>query len=155
MKITNNQIKKIIKEELNKVLNENFSSTFEKIKTLMVANHEGYNQAIELFNSIKGSGMMEPSEEVLLQKVANYAGAYYDDKKLRRERRSLMYFDGHFYQLPNKVDDMKKYREISKQLKELRKQLKAAEEELGYDAFASSIRRNIRGEYGVLQGKGV
>ena len=155
MKLTNNQIKKIIKEELNKVLKENFSSTFEKIKTLMVANHEGYNQAIELFNTIKGSGMIESPEEELLQKVANYAGAYYDHKKLRRERRSLMDFDGNFYQLPSKVDTMKKYREISKQIGQLRKQLKAAEEELGYDAFASSIRRNIRGEYGVLQGKEV
>ena len=155
MKLTNNQIKKMIKEELNKVLNENFSPTFEKIKTLMVADHEGYNQANELFNQIKGSGMMELSEEELLQKVANYAKAYYDEKKLKRERRSLMYFDGHFYQLPNKVDDMKKYREISKQLKELRKQLETADKELGYDAFASSIRRNIRGDYGVLQGYGV
>mgnify|MGYP003113826868 CR=1 FL=1 len=135
--------------------NENFSPTFEKIKSMMVASNEAYNQANELFNQIKGSGMMEPSEEELLQKVVNYAGVYYNHKKLRRERRSLMDFDGNFYQLPSKVDTMKKYREISKQIGQLRKQLKAAEEELGYDAFASSIRRNLKGDYGVLQGKEV
>jgi len=135
--------------------NESFSPTFEKIKTLMVADYEAYNQANELLNQIKGSGMMEPSEEELLEKVANYARAYYDEKRLKRERRSLMDFDGNFYQLPSKVDAMKKYREISKQLKELRKQLKETEKELGYDAFASSIKRNIRGEYGVLQSIGL
>ena len=155
MKITNKQLKIMIKEELNSVLNENFSPTFEKIKSMMVADYEAYNQANELLNQIKGSGMMEPSEEELLEKVANYVRAYYDEKRLKRERRSLMDFDGNFYQLPSKVDAMKKYREISKQLKELRKQLKAAEEELGYDAFASSIKRNIRGEYGVLQSTGL
>ena len=155
MKITNKQLQKIIKEEINKVLNENFSPTFEKIKSMMVASEEAYNQANELFNQIKGSGMMEPSEEDLLQKVANYAKAYYDEKKLKKERRSLMDFDGNFYQLPSKVDAMKKYREISKQIGQLRKQLKVAEEELGYDAFGSSIRRNLKGDYGVLQGKGV
>jgi hypothetical protein len=155
MKLTNKQIRQIIKEEISKVINENFSPTFEKIKTMMVASHEAYKSANELFNQIKGSGMMEPSEEDLLQKVANYARAYYDEKKLKKERRSLMDFDGNFYQLPSKVDAMKKYREISEQLKELRKQLKAAEKEIGHDAFASSIKRNIRGDYGVLQGKGV
>ena len=155
MKLTNKQIKRMIKEEINNVLNENFSPTFEKIKSMMVASQEAYNQANEIFNQIKGSGMMESSEEDLLQKVANYAKTYYHEKKLKKERRSLMDFDGNFYQLPSKVDAMKKYREISKQIGQLRKQLKAAEEELGYDAFASSIRRNIRGEYGVLQGKGI
>tara|TARA_R100001509_G_C4859359_1_gene212852 strand:+ start:186 stop:1112 length:927 start_codon:yes stop_codon:yes gene_type:complete len=134
---------------------ENFSPTFEKLKSMMVADYEAYNQANELLNQIKGSGMMEPSEEELLEKVANYARAYYDEKRLKRERRSLMDFDGNFYQLPSKVDAMKKYREISKQLKELRKQLKETEKELGYDAFASSIKRNIRGEYGVLQSIGL
>ena len=134
--------------------NENFSPTFEKIKTLMVAGHEGYNQANELFNQIKGSGMMDPSEEELLQKVANYVGVKYKDEKLRKEQRSLMDFDGHFYQLPNKVDDMKRFREIGKERKELRKEILATEKELGYDAFGYSIRRNLKGDYGVLQGKG-
>ena len=154
MKLTNKQIKQMIKEEINKVLNENFSPTFEKIKSMMVASNEAYNQANELFNQIKGSGVMEPSEEELLQKVANYVGVKYKDEKLRKEQRSLMDFDGHFYQLPNKVDDMKRFREIGKERKELRKEILATEKELGYDAFASSIRRNLKGDYGVLQGKG-
>ena len=150
MKITNKQIKQMIKEELNKVLNENFSPTFEKIKSMMVANHESYNQANELFNQIKGSGMMEPSEEELLQKV----GVKYKDEKLRREQRSLMPMID-FMNASDDDENVKRFREIGRERQELRKEILATEKELGYDAFASSIRRNLKGDYGILQGKGL
>ena len=152
MKITNKQIKQIIKEEINKVLNENFSPTFEKIKSMMVASNEAYNQANELFNQIKGSGMMEPSEEELLQKVANYVGVKYKDEKLRREQRSLMPMID-FMNASDDDENVKRFREIGRERQELRKEILATEKELGYDAFGSSIRRNLKGDYGVLQGK--
>ena len=132
--------------------NENFSPTFEKIKSMMVASNEAYNQANELFNQIKGSGMMEPSEEELLQKVANYVGVKYKDEKLRREQRSLMPMID-FMNASDDDENVKRFREIGRERQELRKEILATEKELGYDAFGSSIRRNLKGDYGVLQGK--
>ena len=71
MKLTNKQIKKIIKEELDDLLSRSykFGPYFQKLKMLMIADLEAYNQGVELFHGIKGSGMLNPEEEEALQKI--------------------------------------------------------------------------------------
>ena len=90
MKLTNNQIKKIIKEEINKVLHEMMSSPYhDKLVTLITSGQESFNQALELFNSIKGTGMLQPSEEEHIQRLSDYASVQYKYKSVVKEMSAL------------------------------------------------------------------
>ena len=154
MKLTNKQIKKIIKEEISEVLNENFSPNFEKIKLLMVRSHEMFNVAMILFDEVKKNGSLSEAEIELLQKVANYVGPKYKDKKLRKEQRSLASMID-FMNVSDDDENVKRFRQIGREREQLRKEIVAAEKILGYGAFGSSIRRNLKGDYSVLQDKEV
>ena len=90
MKFTNKQLKKIIKEELNKVLNETMSSpAHDKLVDLIIAGEEGLIQALELFDQIKGTGMMQSFEEDHIQRLSEYAGVQYRYKSVVNEMAAL------------------------------------------------------------------
>ena len=89
MKLSTKQVKKIIKEELNNILNESEDSYFEKLKMLMTAGEVSYNSAVGLFDSIKEQGILKPHEEVMLQAIGNYAGAFYEYNSISIEYKLL------------------------------------------------------------------
>ena len=90
MKLTNKQIRQIIKEELNNVLNEEESTEeYEKIKNLMLMDPENANSAIMLFNSLKGSGTFSEQEEEHLERLSTYAATVYEYKSLNDEIRKI------------------------------------------------------------------
>ena len=90
MKLTNNQIKQIIKEELDNFLNETLhSSAHGKLVDLIVTGQEGLNQALELFYQIKGMGMLQPSEEDHIQRLSDYANAAYKHRSIVDEMASI------------------------------------------------------------------
>ena len=90
MELTNSQIKQIIKEEINKVLHEMMKSPYhDKLVTLITSGQESFNQALELFNSIKGTGMLQPSEEDHIQRLSDYAGVQYKYKSVVDEMASM------------------------------------------------------------------
>ncbi len=111
MKLTNEQIKNIIKEELSKALNEAADSYFEKLKILMTAGEESYNSATELFVSIKGQGILKPHEEVILQDIDNYAGAFYEYNSMRSEYKSL---NDRNVRRTGSPEEKKRFREVRK-----------------------------------------
>ena len=94
MKTTKKYIQKIIREELDKVLNEtpygpNTSEVHGKLVTLIVTGQEGLNQALELFNQVKGMGILQPFEEDHIQRLSDYASAVYKHISLSAEIRSI------------------------------------------------------------------
>ena len=87
MKLTNNQIRQIIKEELDNFLNETMydpdtSETHGKLVDLIATGQEGLNQALELFDQVKGTGMLQPFEEDHIQRLSDYANASYTRRSL-------------------------------------------------------------------------
>jgi len=89
MKITNKQIKRMIKEELDD-LNETMSSpAHDKLVELIIAGEEGLKQALELFDQIKGTGMMQSFEEDHIQRLSEYAGVQYRYKSVVNEMAAL------------------------------------------------------------------
>ena len=91
MKITNNQIRKIIKEELSIVINETMhSAAHDKLVELITTGEEGLNQALELFDQVKGTGMLQPFEEDHIQRLSDYASASYRHRFLVDEMRSIV-----------------------------------------------------------------
>ena len=83
MKLTNKQIRQIIKEELDKVLNETMHSpAHDKLVDLIATGQEGLNQALELFDQVKGTGMLQPFEEDHIQRLSDYANASYTRRSL-------------------------------------------------------------------------
>ena len=94
MKLTNKQIKKMIKEELDDLLSRSykFGPYFQKLKMLMIADLEAYNQGVELFHGIKGSGMLNPEEEEVLQKIYDYASAFHKHKSAKEYLESIKDF---------------------------------------------------------------
>lgn len=90
MKITNKQLKSIIKEEINKVLHEMMNSPYhDKLVSLIASGQESFNQALELFNFIKGTGVLHPSEEDHIQRLSDYAGVQYKYKSVVDEMASM------------------------------------------------------------------
>ena len=90
MKLTNKQIKQIIKEELSNVIKETMSSpTHDKIVTLITTDEEGLNQALVLFDSVKGTGMLQPFEEDHIQRLSDYASASYRHRSIVDEMAAL------------------------------------------------------------------
>lgn len=83
MKLTNKQIRQIIKEELNSVLNEAMSSpVHDKIVDIITSGQDGLSQALELFDQMKGTGIMQPSEEDHIQRLSDYAEVSYRRRHL-------------------------------------------------------------------------
>ena len=90
MRTTKKYIQKIIREELDKVLNETaYSEVHGKLVDLIVTGQEGLNQALELFNQVKGMGMLQPSEEDHIQRLSDYASAVYKHISLSTEISSI------------------------------------------------------------------
>ena len=90
MKLTNEQLKQIIKEELDKVLNETMHSpAHDRLVELIATGQEGLNQALELFDQIKGTGMLQPFEEDHIQRLSDYANANYRHISLTAEMASI------------------------------------------------------------------
>lgn len=90
MKLTNKQIKQIIKEELNKVLNEEESSKEHKhIRNLILMGPEFGYSGIELYNSLKGTGTLSEWEEEHLERLTTYAAALYEYKSLDDQYREI------------------------------------------------------------------
>ena len=90
MKLTNKQIRQIIKEELDNVLGESMSSpVHDKLVQLIAVGQEGLNQALEMFDQIKGTGMLQSSEEDHIQRLSDYASASYKHKFLVDEMASI------------------------------------------------------------------
>lgn len=83
MKLTNNRIRQIIKEELDNVLDESMHSpVHDKLVELITIGQEGLNQALELFDQIKGTGMLQPFEEDHIQRLSDYASASYRHRSI-------------------------------------------------------------------------
>ena len=143
MKLTNRQIKQIIKEELDDLLNKSreFGPYFHKLKNMMTASHEAYNQANELFNQIKGSGMMEPSEEEILQKVSDYASAWYKHRSTQDYLLSLR--DFHPTRSSKREEHAQWYR-ASEEVMAAESAMDRALDELGYDRFSATIMRALK-----------
>ena len=91
MKLTTEQLKQIIKEELSNALNESMhSKAHDRLVELIATGQEGLNQALELFDQIKGTGMLQPFEEDHIQRLSDYANASYRHKFLVDEMRSIV-----------------------------------------------------------------
>ena len=143
MKLTNRQIKQIIKEELDDLLNKSreFGPYFHKLKYMMTASHEAYNQANELFNQIKGSGMMEPSEEEILQKVSDYASAWYKHRSTQDYLLSLRDFHP---MRSSKREEHAHWDRASEEVMAAESAMDRALDELGYDRFSATIMRALK-----------
>ena len=91
MKLTTEQLKQIIKEELSNTLNETMHSpAHDRLVELIAAGQEGLNQALELFDQIKGTGMLQPFEEDHIQRLSDYASASYRHRFLIDEMNSIV-----------------------------------------------------------------
>ena len=90
MKITNKQLKQIIKEELSNALNETMHSpAHDRLVELIATGQEGLNQALELFDQIKGTVMLKPFEEDHIQRLSDYASASYRHRSIVDEMASI------------------------------------------------------------------
>lgn len=89
MKLTNKQIRQIIKEEMNKALNETTSPYHDKIISVMLSGEENFKPALELFNSIKGTGTLQPHEEDHIQRLSEYVDVQYKYKSVVKEMSAL------------------------------------------------------------------
>lgn len=138
MKITNKQIKRMIKEELDDLLSRSreFGPYFHKLKSMMVTDHESYNSANELFNQIKGSGMMEPSEKETLQKVSDYASAFYKHKSAKEYLKSIEHFHP---MMSMKREETTQWKQASKEVEEAEAAMDIAANAFKYDRFSAQI----------------
>ena len=90
MKLTTEQLKQIIKEELSNTLNETMHSpAHDRLVELIATGQEGLNQALELFDQIKGTGMLQPFEEDHIQRLSDYANAAYRHRSIVDEMASI------------------------------------------------------------------
>ena len=91
MKLTTEQLKEIIKEELSNTLNETMHSpAHDKLVELITTGEEGLNQALELFDQVKGTGILQPFEEDHIERLSDYASASYRHRFLVDEMRSIV-----------------------------------------------------------------
>ena len=148
MKITNKQIKRMIKEELDDLLTRSryFGPYFHKLKDMMVASQEAYNQANELFNQIKGSGMLNPEEEETLQKTSDYASAWYKHKSAKDYLLSIKDFHP---AMSMKREEIAQWDQAGKEVDDAKHAMDRALNALKYDRFSaeimSALRKNNKG----------
>ena len=90
MKLTNELLRQIIKEELKESLGEypNSEKFFEKIKTFML-DGENYGQGRSLFDSIEGEDMLRPDQEDALKRITIFADLFYETKSIFDEVENL------------------------------------------------------------------
>ena len=94
MKLTNNQIRQIIKEELDNFLNETMygpgtSEAHSALVQFITSGPEGLNHALYTFDQVKGTGLLQPFEEDHIQRLSDYANASYRHKFLVDEMASI------------------------------------------------------------------
>lgn len=90
MKLTNKQLKQIIKEELSNTLNESMHSPAHgALVQLITSGPEGLNHALYTFDQVKGTGLLQPFEEDHIQRLSDYANASYRHKFLVDEMASI------------------------------------------------------------------
>ena len=138
MKITNKQIKRMIKEELDDLLSRSrdFGAYFHKLKDMMVASQEAYNQANEVFNQIKGSGILNPEEEETLQKTSDYASAWYKHKSAKDYLLSIKDFHP---AMSMKQEEIAQWDRASKEVEEAKAAMDIAANAFKYDRFSAKI----------------
>jgi|GEM_PF-4339883 len=90
MKLTNKQIKKIIKEELSTVLKEAATSPeYTALVQFITSGPEGLNHALYTFDQVKGTGLLQPFEEDHIQRLSDYASAAYKHRSIVDEMASI------------------------------------------------------------------
>lgn len=92
MKLTNKQIRQIIKEELNKVLNEEEKekTVYKKIIALMSKDTENLGVALSLYDALKDDpGAFQEVEKEHFQRLIPYASAVHEYKSLLDEMSSI------------------------------------------------------------------
>ena len=92
MKLTNNRIRQIIKEELDSVLNEEEKEKtyYEKIITLMSKDIENLGVALSLYDALKDDpGAFQEVEKEHFQRLIPYASASYRHRSLVDEMASI------------------------------------------------------------------
>ena len=138
VKITNEQIKRMIKEELDDLLtrSRDFGAYFHKLKDMMVASQEAYNQANEIFNQIKGSGILNPEEEETLQKTSDYASAWYKHKSAKDYLLSIKDFHP---AMSMKREEISQWKQASKEVEETEAAMNIAANAFKYDRFSAKI----------------
>jgi len=143
MKLTNKQIKRMIKEELDDLLNRsyNFGPYFQKLKRLIIEDLESYNQGVELFHTIKGSGMLSPEEEEILQKVSDYASAFHKHKAAKDYLLSIKDFHP---AMSMKREEITQWKQASKEVEEAKAAMDRVLNAFKYDRFSATIAREIR-----------
>ena len=124
MKLTKETIKRIIKEELQKVMNESMSSSdlVYKIEQLVFSGREGYNQAEALVDY--ALPMMNPQDADYIDAIFQAGRAHlgtndltseiigstkdgtYEDKKSDFSRRARE-LDDQYFGAMDKIEDMK------------------------------------------------
>lgn len=127
MKLTKQTLKQIIKEELQKVMNENMSSSdlVRKIEGLVFSGREGYNQA-ELLADYAIT-MMDPQDAEYVETIFQAARAHLNTDALVGEiidshkndtpeeiqekkpdfRRRAKEYDDQYFAAMDKIEDMK------------------------------------------------
>ena len=90
MKLTNTQLRQIIKEELKEALGEypNSEKYFEKIKTFML-DRENYGLGLSLFDSIEGQDVLRPDQEDALKRITMFANLFHETKSIFDELKNL------------------------------------------------------------------
>jgi len=122
MKITTKQLKQIIKEELNNALNEmREPPEGEKIWALMLKDEASFFQGVELFDNLKGMGVLDPEKEEHIQNVINYYDAIKKYLSLTAERRSLK---------PPGTPLSAMDRDLKPRWKEVKKEISAAKDDI-------------------------
>ena len=107
MKTTKKYIQKIIREELDNLLNETaYSEAHDKLVNLITTGKEGLNQALELFSQIKGMGMLQPSEEEYIEKLSDFADAAYKYASVVEELRTM---EADFWKVSDKDNERRKH----------------------------------------------
>lgn len=124
MKLTKETLKQIIKEELQKVINESMSSSdlVEKIESLVFSGREGYNQAESLADY--AISMMDPQDAQYVDAIFQAGRAHlgtndltaeiidstkdgaYEEKKSDFSHRARE-LDNQYFDAMQKIEDMK------------------------------------------------
>ena len=119
----------------------NLALTFKKLKMLMTAELEAYNQGVALFHGIKGSGMLSPEEEEVLQKISDYASAFHKHKSTKEYLESIKDFHP---AMSMKREEITQWKQANKEVKEAKAAMDRALNAFKYDRFSAEIMGSIR-----------